>query len=128
MDAESYLIAISLFALGLLLAILSVRGILRYYRTGVRPQLMWGSGLALAAAAMAVEGIVYVGIVNSPLLQSYVFFSAAIVGATRPEQVRENVRASGISLEHDVLRRIDEVLGDQIVTDPVLTASPSARP
>ena len=37
--------------------------------------------------------------------------SAAIIGATRPEQVRENVKASGVVLEPDLLKRIDEVLG-----------------
>jgi len=36
--------------------------------------------------------------------------SSAIVGATRPEQVDENVAASGIELSPDVLKRIDEVL------------------
>jgi aryl-alcohol dehydrogenase-like predicted oxidoreductase len=36
--------------------------------------------------------------------------SSAIVGATRPEQVDENVAACGIELSPDVLKRIDEVL------------------
>jgi aryl-alcohol dehydrogenase-like predicted oxidoreductase len=36
--------------------------------------------------------------------------SSAIVGATRPEQVDENVAASGIELSPDQLKRIDEVL------------------
>jgi aryl-alcohol dehydrogenase-like predicted oxidoreductase len=54
--------------------------------------------------------------------------SAAIVGATRPEQVRENVRASGVRLDHEVMRRIDDILGPAIVTDPAQTASPPARP
>jgi aryl-alcohol dehydrogenase-like predicted oxidoreductase len=53
--------------------------------------------------------------------------SAAIVGATRPEQVRENVRASGVVLEPAVMRRIDEALGDAVITDPSLTSSPSRR-
>ena len=44
--------------------------------------------------------------------------AAAIVGATRPEQVRENVAASGVRLDDDVLARIDEVLGDVVVRDP----------
>src|SRR5215212_3192150 len=38
--------------------------------------------------------------------------AAAIVGATRPEQVEDNVKAAGVRLESDVLSRIDEVLGD----------------
>jgi aryl-alcohol dehydrogenase-like predicted oxidoreductase len=53
--------------------------------------------------------------------------SAAIVGATRPEQVRENVRASGVRLDEAVMRQIDEVLGPVISTDPAGTASPPSR-
>jgi aryl-alcohol dehydrogenase-like predicted oxidoreductase len=53
--------------------------------------------------------------------------SAAIVGATRPEQVRENVRASGVKLEPAVMRRIDEALGDAVIRDPSLTSSPPHR-
>jgi aryl-alcohol dehydrogenase-like predicted oxidoreductase len=54
--------------------------------------------------------------------------SAAIVGATRPEQVTENVRASSVLLDPVVLAQIDEILGNQIVTDPAYTASPRKRP
>ncbi len=54
--------------------------------------------------------------------------AAAIIGATRPEQVTENVRASGVRLDAAVLAQIDEILGDQIITDPALTRSPAARP
>ena len=50
--------------------------------------------------------------------------SAAIVGATRPEQVRENVRASGVRLDPELMRRIDEILGPVVERDPALTASP----
>jgi voltage-dependent potassium channel beta subunit len=54
--------------------------------------------------------------------------SAAIVGATRPEQVRENVKAAGVRLDAAVLKQIDDILGDQIVTDPAHTVSPPKRP
>jgi aryl-alcohol dehydrogenase-like predicted oxidoreductase len=54
--------------------------------------------------------------------------SAAIVGATRPEQVRENVKASGVRLDAALMRRIDEALGDVVVRDPALTESPRVRP
>jgi aryl-alcohol dehydrogenase-like predicted oxidoreductase len=54
--------------------------------------------------------------------------SAAIVGATRPEQVRENVKAAGVKLDQAVLRRIDEVLGPVIERDPAHTSSPPRRP
>ncbi|MGH2752526.1 MAG: aldo/keto reductase family protein [Actinomycetota bacterium] len=47
--------------------------------------------------------------------------AAAIIGATKPEQVRENVTASGLELDDDVLKRIDETLGDIPATDPSLT-------
>ncbi len=53
--------------------------------------------------------------------------SAAIVGATRPEQVRENVRASGVRLDPELMARIDAVLGPVVVTDPAETASPARR-
>jgi aryl-alcohol dehydrogenase-like predicted oxidoreductase len=54
--------------------------------------------------------------------------SAAIVGATRPEQVRENVRASGVRLDEQVMRRIDDVLTPVIERDPARTVSPPRRP
>jgi aryl-alcohol dehydrogenase-like predicted oxidoreductase len=54
--------------------------------------------------------------------------SAAIVGATRPEQVRENVKASGVRLDAALMSRIDEALGDVVVRDPALTESPRVRP
>ncbi|WP_018654877.1 aldo/keto reductase family protein [Actinomadura flavalba] len=54
--------------------------------------------------------------------------SSAIIGASRPEQVRDNVRAAGVTLDADVLARIDGVLGDTVVRDPALTTSPKTRP
>ncbi|HEY5058603.1 MAG TPA: aldo/keto reductase family protein [Gaiellaceae bacterium] len=41
--------------------------------------------------------------------------ASAIVGASRPQQVEDNVAASGIELDEETLRRIDEILGDSIV-------------
>jgi aryl-alcohol dehydrogenase-like predicted oxidoreductase len=40
--------------------------------------------------------------------------ASAIIGATRPEQVEENVAASGVVLDAATLERIDEILGDSI--------------
>jgi aryl-alcohol dehydrogenase-like predicted oxidoreductase len=56
--------------------------------------------------------------------------SSAIVGATRPEQVTENAAAAGVTLEPALLERIDEILGDSVVSDPALTAqnAPKKRP
>jgi aryl-alcohol dehydrogenase-like predicted oxidoreductase len=48
--------------------------------------------------------------------------AAAIVGASRPEQVSENVKASGVTLPPEVLSRIDEVLGDVVESSPAKTA------
>ncbi len=54
--------------------------------------------------------------------------SAAIIGASKPEQVHDNAGASGVRLDADVLSRIDEVLGDLPETDAALTQSPESRP
>ncbi|ALG07776.1 aldo/keto reductase family protein [Kibdelosporangium phytohabitans] len=50
--------------------------------------------------------------------------SSAIIGASRPEQVTENVKASGVVLEKSLLDKIDAVLDDIVVTDPRLTQTP----
>jgi aryl-alcohol dehydrogenase-like predicted oxidoreductase len=50
--------------------------------------------------------------------------SAAIVGASRPEQVTENARAAGVTLDEDVMRAIDDLLRPVVTTDPALTRSP----
>jgi aryl-alcohol dehydrogenase-like predicted oxidoreductase len=54
--------------------------------------------------------------------------SAAIIGASRPEQVTENVKAAGVTLEPDLLSAIDEALGDAVERDPGKTVSPAKRP
>lgn len=56
--------------------------------------------------------------------------AAAIVGASRPEQVTENVQAAGVRLDSDVMAAIDAALGDVVERDPALTAehAPSERP
>lgn len=54
--------------------------------------------------------------------------SAAIVGASRPEQVRDNVKASGVKLDAAMMKRIDEALGGKFERDPKKTVSPAKRP
>jgi aryl-alcohol dehydrogenase-like predicted oxidoreductase len=54
--------------------------------------------------------------------------SSAIIGATRPAQVRENVKASGVVLDAQVMKRIDEVVGPVVERDPRKTVSPERRP
>jgi aryl-alcohol dehydrogenase-like predicted oxidoreductase len=43
--------------------------------------------------------------------------AAAIVGASRPEQVLDNARVSGVKLSPDTLAAIDEALGDVVARD-----------
>ena len=54
--------------------------------------------------------------------------AAAIIGASRPEQVRDNVKASGVKLDNAIMKGIDEVLGDMAERDPKKTVSPAKRP
>jgi len=56
--------------------------------------------------------------------------SAAIIGASRPEQVTENVRAAGVKLDAELLKRMDAVLAPVAEFDPARTAanSPKSRP
>jgi aryl-alcohol dehydrogenase-like predicted oxidoreductase len=54
--------------------------------------------------------------------------AAAIIGASRPEQVTDNVKASGVTLDADLLDAIDDVLGELPERDPGKTQSPSSRP
>jgi aryl-alcohol dehydrogenase-like predicted oxidoreductase len=53
--------------------------------------------------------------------------SSAIIGASRPEQVHENVKASGVKLEADVMAKIDSILEPFVKRDPKLTQSPKPR-
>jgi len=39
--------------------------------------------------------------------------SSAIVGATRPEQLEDNVKASGVKLEDEVMEEIEGILGNR---------------
>ncbi|GAB3891270.1 aldo/keto reductase family protein [Microbispora bryophytorum] len=54
--------------------------------------------------------------------------SSAIIGATKPDQVRDNVKAAGVKLDAEVLKKIDEVLGSVVERDPAKTVSPPTRP
>jgi aryl-alcohol dehydrogenase-like predicted oxidoreductase len=48
--------------------------------------------------------------------------SAAIIGASRPEQVHANAEASGVELSQDVLDAVDEALDGVMITKPQLAA------
>ncbi|TQM80364.1 aryl-alcohol dehydrogenase-like predicted oxidoreductase [Saccharothrix saharensis] len=50
--------------------------------------------------------------------------ASAIIGASRPEQVHENVKAAGVKLEDELLKKIDDVLEGVVETDPRFTVTP----
>ncbi|MFG3579147.1 aldo/keto reductase family protein [Micromonospora chersina] len=54
--------------------------------------------------------------------------SSAIVGASRPEQVHDNVKAAGVKLDADLLKAIDEIVEPVTERDPGKTESPAQRP
>jgi aryl-alcohol dehydrogenase-like predicted oxidoreductase len=56
-----------------------------------------GAGLTMSQLALA-------WVLRQPNVAS------AIIGASRPEQVRENVAAAGVTLSDDTLRAIDDAL------------------
>ena len=55
--------------------------------------------------------------------------ATAIIGASRPDQVDENVEAAGVRIPAEALSRIDAALGDIVERDPVKTleSSPKTR-
>jgi len=53
--------------------------------------------------------------------------SAVIMGATKPLQVKENVKAAGVKLEPSVMAAIDIVLGGLPERDPAKNESPNPR-
>jgi aryl-alcohol dehydrogenase-like predicted oxidoreductase len=69
------------------------------------------AGLSLAQLAVA-------WVLQNPNVAS------AIIGASRPEQVHENVKAAGKKLDADLLTAIDDALGDVVERDASLTKSP----
>jgi aryl-alcohol dehydrogenase-like predicted oxidoreductase len=53
--------------------------------------------------------------------------ASAIIGATKPEQIKENVAASGVTLPKEIMREIDRALGDLPERNPAKTESPKPR-
>jgi aryl-alcohol dehydrogenase-like predicted oxidoreductase len=72
-----------------------------------------GEGLSMVEMALA-------WVLRRPELAS------AIIGATRPEQVHANAKASGIELSEDALTAIDEALGEAPIRGQ--TPGPFAKP
>ena len=75
--------------------------------------------LGLTMAALAVAWVLH----NDNV-------AAAIVGASRPEQIAESAKAAGVTLDDAVLTRIDAALGDVVEHDPsaVARSTPAQRP
>jgi len=53
--------------------------------------------------------------------------SSAIIGATKPAQIKENVKAAGVKLEKSIMDEIDLVLGAVVEKNPAKTVSPKPR-
>jgi aryl-alcohol dehydrogenase-like predicted oxidoreductase len=53
--------------------------------------------------------------------------SSAIIGASRPEQIPENVRALDIDLAPDFVEAIEQALAPTTLFDPAFTLSPGSR-
>ncbi|MBD7951197.1 aldo/keto reductase family protein [Oerskovia rustica] len=54
--------------------------------------------------------------------------AAALIGASRPEQVAENVKASGVVIPAELMAKIDEILGDVVERDAGKTAAGAPGP
>jgi aryl-alcohol dehydrogenase-like predicted oxidoreductase len=74
-----------------------------------------GAGMALGTLALA-------WVLQNPNV------SAAIAGASRPEQIRANAKAAGLKLEDTLMKQIDEILDPVIERDPKKIDSCHTRP
>ena len=54
--------------------------------------------------------------------------SSAIMGATKPAQIKDNVKAAGVKLPVDVMKAIDKAIGHVAERDPKKNVSPNPRP
>ena len=79
----------------------------------------WREDAVLEAVQRVVPIAERLGITMGQLALAWVLHNSnvasAIVGASRPEQVRENAAASGIELDDATLAEIDATLGDVVV-------------
>ena len=88
----------------------------------------------LEAVAKLAPIALELGITQAQLALAWVMHNdgvaAPIIGASRPEQVAENVEAANVKLDDSVMARIDEALAGVVVRDPRLTweHAPHERP
>ena len=76
--------------------------------------IAYANGLTLAQLAVA-------WVLQNPNV------SSAIIGATKPSQIKENVKAAGIKLDTETMKAIDRALGALPERDPSKTVSPNPR-
>ena len=81
-------------------------------------------GLAATSTTWTMAQLAVAWVLQNPNL------GCALIGASRPTQVVENVAATGVVIPPEYLARIDEALGDAVVRNPLLTAenTPKTRP
>jgi aryl-alcohol dehydrogenase-like predicted oxidoreductase len=83
---------------------------------------------AVAALEPIAEGL---GLTQAQLSLAWVLqndnVASAIIGASRPEQVTSNAVASGVTLEPDVIAKIESIFDGLAETDPRKTQMPAAR-
>ena len=87
--------------------------------TDAEGRLVLADALSLAGeAGLTMAQLAVAWVLQNPNVAS------AIVGATRPEQVHDNVKAAGVKLEEGLLKLIDEAIGGLVERDPAKTESP----
>ena len=84
--------------------------------TGVQKLQPIAGDLGLTTAQLAIAWVL-----QNPNIAS------AIIGASRPDHVAANVKASGVKLDVDVLTAIDDAIGSLAERDPASTKSPETR-
>ncbi|HVV08789.1 aldo/keto reductase family protein [Amycolatopsis sp.] len=94
------------------------RTVTRFLRDEVLERVAKLEPLA-AQAGLSLPQLAVAWVLQNPNIAS------AIIGASRPEQVHENVKAAGVKLDADLLKAIDEVLEGVVVDDPRETRSPA---
>ena len=82
----------------------------RHYRSVSCSQPSPGSSPLRQISALSMAQMALAWVLRRPEVAS------AIIGASRPEQIADNVRASGVTLPAEALTRIDEALAGAIVS------------
>ena len=91
----------------------------------------WMRDEVLTAVAKLAPVAKEAGITMSQMAIAWVLqnpnVSSAIMGATKPSQVKENVKASGVKLDASTMKAIDKALGKLPEMDPAQNVSPNPR-